>query len=75
MFRVTRILSSVAAAGLLPLALGAPAPQMSYGENTGAVGGVTPPIPTVISTSGSLYGPPDLLGEVGLPSIGILSPC
>ncbi|TAQ90162.1 hypothetical protein B7494_g1458 [Chlorociboria aeruginascens] len=48
--------------------LAAPAPQMSYGENTGPVGGVTPPIPTVSTTSGSLYGPSSLLGEIAAPS-------
>jgi hypothetical protein len=53
---VLRILQSVA---------GLPAPQMSqFGENTGPVGGVNPPIPTVTAASGSLYGPSDLLGEV-----------
>lgn len=64
MQQVLRLLSSLIAAGLLPAVLAAPAPQMNYGENTGAVGGVDPPSPTVTSTSGSLYGPSDLLGEV-----------
>lgn len=66
MSRVAYALSSLAAAGLFQAVLGAPAPQMSYGENTGAVGGINPPIPTATSSSGSLYGPSDLLGEVGL---------
>jgi len=33
-----------------------------YGENSGSVGGVDPPIPTVTAPSGSLYGSEDLLG-------------
>lgn len=33
-----------------------------YGENSGPVGGVDPPIPTVTAVSGSLYGSEDLLG-------------
>ncbi|KAH6886268.1 RmlC-like cupin domain-containing protein [Thelonectria olida] len=37
-------------------------PQMDYGENKGPVGGVNPPIPTVTSPSGSLYGDSSLLG-------------
>ena len=34
----------------------------NYGENTGAVGGETPPIPTVTVTSGALRGDSSLLG-------------
>lgn len=42
---------------------GAPAPQMGdYGENSGPIGGVNAPIPTVTAASGSLYGGSDLLG-------------
>lgn len=33
-----------------------------YGENEGPVGGVSPPIPTVTSSSGSLRGDSSLLG-------------
>ncbi|KAJ4418484.1 hypothetical protein N0V82_005564 [Gnomoniopsis sp. IMI 355080] len=33
-----------------------------YGENSGSVGGVDPPTPTVTAASGSLYGSEDLLG-------------
>jgi quercetin dioxygenase-like cupin family protein len=33
-----------------------------YGENSGRVGGVNPPIPTVTATSGSLFGDSTLLG-------------
>lgn len=50
------------AAGLFPaITFAALAPphqirQMSYGENTDAVGGVTAPIPTATGFSGSLYG-------------------
>lgn len=33
-----------------------------YGENSGSVGGVDPPTPTVTAVSGSLYGSEDLLG-------------
>lgn len=33
-----------------------------YGENSGSVGGVDPPIPTVTAPSGSLYGSEALLG-------------
>ncbi|KAK3377431.1 RmlC-like cupin domain-containing protein [Podospora didyma] len=40
-----------------------PAPQIgNYGENSGPVGGVQPPTPTVTSTSGSLRGDSSLLG-------------
>jgi hypothetical protein len=35
---------------------------MDYGENSGDVGGVDPPIPTVTAASGSLYGDESLLG-------------
>jgi hypothetical protein len=35
---------------------------MDYGENEGAVGGVSPQIPTVTSAQGSLYGDESLLG-------------
>lgn len=34
----------------------------AYGENSGPVGGVDPPIAPVNSPSGSLYGSPDLIG-------------
>ncbi|KAL7783079.1 Bicupin, oxalate decarboxylase/oxidase [Trichoderma ceciliae] len=54
-------------AGLVPamLAMAAPAPQMqSLGENTGSVGGVSPPIPTVTAPVGSLYGSTGLQGGV-----------
>ncbi|KAK8051684.1 oxalate decarboxylase [Apiospora rasikravindrae] len=53
---------SLGALGLLPLVLSLPAPQMHYGENSGPVGGVSPPIPTVTAASGSLYGDDKLLG-------------
>lgn len=33
-----------------------------YGENSGSVGGIDPPTPTVTAASGSLYGTEDLLG-------------
>ncbi|TVY89378.1 Oxalate decarboxylase, partial [Lachnellula willkommii] len=59
---------SLLVAGLLPTVFAAPAPQMNYAENTGPVGGVDPPIPTVTAASGSLYGPEDLLGEIAKPS-------
>lgn len=35
-----------------------------YGENSGSVGGVDPPTPTVTAASGSLYGSEDLLGGI-----------
>lgn len=35
---------------------------MTYGESSGDVGGVDPPIPTVTAASGSLYGDESLLG-------------
>ncbi|PNP38532.1 hypothetical protein TGAMA5MH_09613 [Trichoderma gamsii] len=56
---------SSAIAGLVPamMAIAAPAPQIqSYGENTGAVAGVTPPVPTVTAPVGSLYGSTGLQG-------------
>lgn len=59
--------NSLLVAGL-PAVLAAPAPQLNYRENTGPVGGVNPPIPTVTAASGSLYGPESLLGEIAQPS-------
>lgn len=57
------------AAVLLPAVLAVPAPQIvSYGENTGPVGGITPPIPTATGISRSLYGPANLRGEIAQPS-------
>lgn len=35
-----------------------------YGENSGSIGGVDPPTPTVTAVSGSLYGSEDLLGGI-----------
>lgn len=35
-----------------------------YGENSGAVGGIDPPTPTVTAASGSLYGSENLLGGI-----------
>lgn len=56
-------------APILPSVLALPAPQLSYGENSGPVGGVNPTaIPTVTTPSGSLYGNEQLLGEVAQPS-------
>lgn len=57
------------AAGLLSTVLSAPAPPMSYQENTGAVGGVSPgPTATASAVSGSLYGDESLLGDAAKPS-------
>lgn len=60
----------LAATGLfLSIASSLPAPQLSYHENTGAVGGVTPAAtPTATAVSGSLYGDESLLGENAAPS-------
>ncbi|KAH7350878.1 RmlC-like cupin domain-containing protein [Rhexocercosporidium sp. MPI-PUGE-AT-0058] len=45
-----------------------PAPQMSnYGQKTGPIAGVTPPIATTTAASGSLYRNDSLLGEVANP--------
>ena len=56
-------LNALVAAGLLSTALCAPAPQLKYHENTGAVGGVSPgPTATATAISGSLYGDESLLG-------------
>jgi hypothetical protein len=63
-----QLFSSLVAAGLFPAVLAAPAPQMSYAENSGPVAGVSPPIPTSTGTSGSLYGTESLLGEVAAPA-------
>jgi hypothetical protein len=68
MQKVVQVLSSLAAAGLLPAIFAAPAPQMDYGENSGPVAGISPPISTATGTSGSLYGDENLLGEVAAPS-------
>ncbi|KKY32687.1 putative oxalate decarboxylase family bicupin [Diaporthe ampelina] len=55
----------------LPFSHAIPAPQMGdYGENSGPVGGVDPPIPTVTAPAGSLYGSEDLLGgNAALPDV------
>ncbi|KAI0392853.1 Bicupin, oxalate decarboxylase/oxidase [Xylariaceae sp. FL0594] len=55
---------AVLAAGLLRIAHAVPMPQMTYDENTGPVAGVSPPIPTFTSTSGSLRGPTSLQGGI-----------
>jgi hypothetical protein len=52
----------------LPTAFSAPAPQMSYGENPDPVNGVIVPSPITTETSGSLYGPANLLGEAAAAS-------
>jgi hypothetical protein len=66
MQQVLRTCAALAAVGFLPAALAAPAPQLNYQENTGAVGGVSPgPTATATATSGSLYGDGSLLGGVG----------
>ncbi|KAI1633147.1 RmlC-like cupin domain-containing protein [Biscogniauxia mediterranea] len=49
---------------LMPMALGLPAPQMTYEENTGDVGGVHPPIPTFTGSVGDLRGSTDLQGGI-----------
>jgi hypothetical protein len=54
--------------GVIPAVFSLPAPQMSYAENTGPVAGVTPPIPTATAVSGSLYGSPNLVGEIAQPA-------
>lgn len=70
MHPITHLLVSFVAAGLLPLVLSAPAPkpQMSYGEQSVAVGGISAPAPTVTAATGSLYGDESLLGEAAKPS-------
>jgi hypothetical protein len=69
---IGRAFSAVAAVGLLPAVLAAPAPQVSrYGENPGPFAGIDNPIPTQSTTSGSLYGPQTLLGEITQPSPSI----
>lgn len=70
MLQTFRILGAVMATGFLP-ALALPAPQMSYYENSGAVGGVTPTATataTATGVSGSLYGNEELLGGNAAPS-------
>jgi hypothetical protein len=68
MQQVVRAFQALSVIGLVPVILALPAPQMSYAENSGAVGGVDPPIPTATGTSGSLFGPESLLGEIAQPS-------
>jgi hypothetical protein len=68
MQQVLGVFGSLAAAWLFPVVLAAPAPQMSYAENSGPVAGVSPPIATATAFSGSLYGDESLLGEVAVPS-------
>ncbi|CCD45054.1 similar to oxalate decarboxylase [Botrytis cinerea T4] len=70
MHPITHLLGPFVAAGLLPLVLSAPAPkpQMSYGEQSVAVGGISAPVPTVTAATGSLYGDESLLGEAAKPS-------
>ncbi|OLN88292.1 Oxalate decarboxylase OxdD [Colletotrichum chlorophyti] len=49
--------------GALPRGYAMPAPQIGdYGENNGAVGGISPPIPSVSSPTGNLRGDSSLLG-------------
>jgi len=62
------LLSALTGSLLLLACLAAPAPQMSYEENQTPIGGVTIPSPISSGTSGSLYGPPSLLGENAPPS-------
>lgn len=71
MHSVTSLFSSFVTAGLLPAVLAAPAPrpQMSYGEQSVAVAGVSAPVPTVTAATGSLYGDESLLGGVAKPSL------
>ncbi|KAI1809848.1 Bicupin, oxalate decarboxylase/oxidase [Poronia punctata] len=52
------------AAGLLPLICALPAPQMTYEENTGPVGGVDAPFPTFTAAAGDLRGSTDLQGGI-----------
>jgi hypothetical protein len=55
---IVRAFSAVAAVGLLPALLAAPAPQVTnYRENLGPFAGIDNQIPTQSTTSGSLYGP------------------
>ncbi|APA12215.1 hypothetical protein SS1G_10796 [Sclerotinia sclerotiorum 1980 UF-70] len=63
----TFLLTSLAAGGLLPAVLAAPAPrpQMNYAEQSAAIAGVSAPLPTATAASGSLYGHKSLLGESG----------
>ena len=68
MQQAIHLFSLLVTAGLLPAVLAVPAPQMSYGENSGPVAGVSPPIPTATGSSGSLYGDESLLGEVAQPA-------
>ena len=57
--------NALSAFALLGIVAALPAPQISdFGQNTGPVGGVTPPVPTATAPSRSLYGSEDLLGEV-----------
>jgi hypothetical protein len=66
---IVRAFSAVAAVGLLPALLAAPAPQVTnYRENLGPFAGIDNQIPTQSTTSGSLYGPQSLLGEIAQPS-------
>ncbi|KAI0150218.1 Bicupin, oxalate decarboxylase/oxidase [Xylariaceae sp. FL1272] len=50
--------------GLLPFVYGLPAPQLTYEENTGPVGGVDAPFPTFTATAGDLRGSTDLQGGI-----------
>jgi hypothetical protein len=51
-------------AGLLPLVHGLPAPQLTYEENTGPVGGVDAPFPEFTAAVGDLRGSTDLQGGI-----------
>ena len=62
-----RMVRALAAAGLLSVVMALPAPQMSYAENSGTIAGISVPIPTATGTSGSLYGPDSLVGEIAAP--------
>ncbi|KAI1191904.1 Bicupin, oxalate decarboxylase/oxidase [Nemania serpens] len=51
-------------AGLLHLAHGLPKPQITYEENSGPVGGVTPQFPSFTAAAGDLRGSTNLQGGI-----------
>jgi hypothetical protein len=63
-----KMLGFLVFAGVVPAVYALPAPQMSYGENTGQVAAITPSISVATATSGSLYGSPTLAGEIAQPA-------
>ncbi|KAK0728869.1 RmlC-like cupin domain-containing protein [Lasiosphaeria miniovina] len=76
MHHLVHVIVSLAIVHRHSVVLALPTPQIGdYGENSGPVGGVKPPMPTVTAASGSLRGDSSLLGgNAPLPDPGKSDP-